>query len=81
MPQAYHSVEMPHLTPVMQVSDNSLAFLMEDLQHRRSPWLAGANSGDDVENWVNALQRQAYPLVASTQGRANLEAWLALVDA
>jgi hypothetical protein len=75
-----HSVEMPHLIPVMQGPASSLAFLMDDLQARRRECLSGGKSGTDLEEWVNALRRQAQPIVASTQGRANLEAWLALVE-
>ncbi|MGE4063488.1 MAG: hypothetical protein AB7E79_08975 [Rhodospirillaceae bacterium] len=76
---AFVSADAPHLNPVMQAAEHSLSFLMEDLQTRRQACLIG-KSGADLEDWVNALQRQGQPLVASTQGRANLEAWLALVE-
>lgn len=73
--------EFSHLIPVMQGTGHSLSFLMDDLQARRRECLIGGRSGADLEDWINALQRQGQPLVASTQGRANLEAWLALVEA
>jgi hypothetical protein len=34
----------------------------------------------DLEAWVNALLRQAMPIVASRTGRAQLEAWLAAIE-
>jgi len=74
---AFNSSEVPHLTPVVQIPQYSLSFLTEDLQARRHE---SVDAGADLEAWVNALQRQERPLVASTQGRANLEAWLALVE-
>jgi hypothetical protein len=77
---ALHSSELPHLMPVVQASESSLSYLVEDLQARRHECLSGGKSGADLENWVNALQRQGRPLVASSEGRANLEAWLDLVD-
>ncbi len=77
---AFQSVEIPHLTNVMQASGSSLTFLMDDLQARRRECLNGGKSGADLEEWVNALQRQEHPLVASTKGRANLEAWLNLTE-
>ncbi|MGE3475973.1 MAG: hypothetical protein AB7H70_09210 [Rhodospirillaceae bacterium] len=78
---ALHSLEMPHLIPVMQDPESSLTFLMDDLQARRYETPAAADSSADLQDWMNALQRQERPLVASTQGRANLEAWLELVNA
>jgi hypothetical protein len=72
---AFHSSDLPHLNPVLQAPQYSLSFLMEDMQARRHE-----GAGADIEDWVNALQRQDRPLVASTQGRADLEAWLALVE-
>ncbi len=78
---ALQSLEMPHLIPVMQDSGNSLTFLVDDLQARRFESPAHTESSADLEDWMNALQRQERPLVASTQGRANLEAWLELVNA
>ena len=76
----HHSVEMPHLIPIMQASENSLTFIVEDLDARRRATVSATNSGADVETWLNALQRQVKPIIASSQGRANLEAWLALVE-
>jgi hypothetical protein len=77
---ALHSSELPSLNSVTQAPHSSLSFLVEDLQARRHDSLSGGKSGEDLEAWVNALQRQGRPLVASTQGRADLEAWLALVE-
>lgn len=55
--------------------DCSLTFLMGDLG-RGSHQAAQA----DVEAWLNALARQAVPIVASLNGRAQLEAWLDAVE-
>ena len=74
---ALHSHEMPHLIPVMQDPETSLTFLVEDLQAGRAP---SHQSGADIEAWLTVLHRQGRPMIASTQGRANLEAWLALVE-
>lgn len=52
--------------------DCSLTFIMGDIgRSARHP--AGQA---DVEAWLNALSRQAVPMVASQSGRAQLEAWL-----
>lgn len=72
---ALQRVEFPDLIPVTQAAESSLTFLVQDLQARRTD---GASV--DIEGWINALQRQGRPLVASSQGRANLKAWLALVE-
>lgn len=77
---ALHSLEMPHLIPVMQDPGSSLSYLVDDLQACRYESPALTDSSADLEDWMNALQRQERPLVASTQGRANLEAWLELVS-
>jgi hypothetical protein len=77
---AIHPAEMPHLIPVMQASESSLTFVVEDLNARRHATVNAGNSGADLETWLNALQRQTKPIIASSQGRANLEAWLALVE-
>ncbi len=77
---AFHSSELPYLNSIIQAPQSSLSFLVEDLDARRHESLGGGKSGADIEAWINALQRQDRPLVASTQGRANLEAWLALVE-
>jgi hypothetical protein len=73
--------DMPHLLPVMQDPESSLTYLVNDLAVRRNDRPGSTTSGADLEAWMNALHRQERPLVASTQGRANLEAWLALVEA
>ena len=75
---ALQSHDLPHLRAVQQVPENSLSFLMEDLQAHTNT--SAGKSGNDLEAWVNALHRQGRPLVTSSQGRANLEAWLALVE-
>ncbi|MGE3334208.1 MAG: hypothetical protein AB7I36_11235 [Rhodospirillaceae bacterium] len=69
------------MAPVIQDPESSLTFLVDDLQACRYDSPAHAHSGADLEDWMNALQRQERPLIASTQGRANLEAWLELVNA
>lgn len=81
MSLAFHTADMPHLIPVIQDSDNSLTYLVSDLQARRHQSSSFIGSSADLEAWMNALQRQGQPLVATNQGRANLEAWLALVEA
>jgi hypothetical protein len=56
---------------------SSLTHVIEDMQ--RQP-LDGATQPvartDELQDWLNALQRQATPLIFSKSGRANLEAWL-----
>lgn len=74
---ALHSHDMPYLIPVTQDPETSLTFLVEDLQACRAPT---DQSGADLEAWLTVLHRQGRPMIASTQGRANLEAWLALVE-
>jgi hypothetical protein len=70
-----------HLVPVMQASDNSLTFLMEDLYARRQEGPENTKSSADVEAWINALHRQTVPIVGSSAGRTNIKEWLALVAA
>ncbi len=69
--------ELPQIQPLVQAPESSLTFLVQDLQGQAQ---TRATAGD-LESWINALQRQGRPLIASSQGRADLEAWLALVDA
>jgi len=40
----------------------------------------GPADGVEVEAWLNAVQRQARPLIQSEARRADLEAWLAAAD-
>jgi len=75
---ALQSHDLPHLRAVQQAPENSLPFLMEGFQAHSH--MSAGKSGLDLEAWINALHRQDRPLVASTQGGANLEAWLALVE-
>jgi hypothetical protein len=77
---AFHSSELPNLNAIIQAPHSSLSFVMEDFQAGGHESHGGGKSSADLEAWVNALQLQDRPLVASTQGRANLEAWLALVE-
>ena len=69
-------------------SDSSLTWIVDDLvvrsgqpaaRHAPQTTKAALEAGD-LEAWVNALLRQAAPIVASRSGRAQLEAWLAAVD-
>jgi hypothetical protein len=67
---------------VTTIPDCSLTFILDDIMARtdrrgRQTQVAS----DDLESWLNALMRQATPLVSSTSGRASLEAWLDAVDA
>lgn len=73
---SFQAIESPEIIPVVQAAESSLTFLVEDLKIRRHQ----AGPATDVEGWLNALHRQGRPLVASSQGRANLEAWLTLVE-
>ena len=74
---ALHTADLPQILPIMQAPETSLTFLVQDLQTQSQ----GESRSGDVESWINALHRQGRPLVASSQGRADLEAWLALVEA
>jgi hypothetical protein len=57
----------------------SLTLVVDDIMRRRS-LKAVAAEPQDLMSWLNALQRQAVPLVQSGAARANLEAWLEAVD-
>jgi hypothetical protein len=57
--------------------DCSLTFIVNDIIARGRENAAQA----DIEAWLNALSRQAVPMVASKAGRAQLEAWLDAADA
>lgn len=74
---AFHTSDLPQILPVMQAAETSLTFLVQDLQSQAQ----GESAAGNIESWINALHRQGRPLVASSQGRADLEAWLALVEA
>jgi hypothetical protein len=72
---------------VTTAPDSSLTWIMDDLTvrggqvpSRREVQTVKALEAGDLEAWVNALLRQATPIVASRSGRAQLEAWLAAVD-
>ncbi|MBL8643236.1 MAG: hypothetical protein JNK21_04830 [Rhodospirillaceae bacterium] len=60
---------------------SSLTLIVDDLL-RQSRYGSGplADTQPDIEDWINALQRQSTPLIHTTAGRANLEAWLAEVE-
>ncbi len=62
-------------------SNSSLTLIVSDLL-RQSREGAGpvADTDNGQEDWINALSRQTSPLLQSTAGRENLEAWLAAVD-
>ena len=58
--------------------DCSLTFILNDLLARGSRETAAQA---DIEAWLNALSRQAVPIVATPKGRAQLEAWLDAAEA
>ncbi len=69
------------LERVTYASENSLTLIVDDImrQHRNG-FSAPAAAQGDMESWLNALQRQATPLISSKAGQADLEAWLDAVQ-
>ena len=68
------------LDNITAAPDCSLTFILNDVMSRRPdgrPLPAAPDA--DLEGWLNALSRQAVPIVASRAGQAQLEAWLDLV--
>jgi hypothetical protein len=68
-------------------SSSSLTWIVDDLLSRgatpappHDAQAPGVQQPCDLEAWVNALLRQATPIVASRAGREQLEAWLAAVE-
>ena len=65
---------------VTTASESSLTLIVEDLLHVRA--IGGTTPADsDWEAWLNALSRQAAPLITSNSGRTQLQAWLDAVEA
>ena len=59
----------------------SLTLLVDDITRQRRDALFTSEAGPaDLSNWLNALQRQAAPLVHSKASREHLEAWLDAVQ-
>jgi hypothetical protein len=59
----------------------SLTLIVDDLTRHRQDAAFYPKSGPvDILAWLNALQRQAAPLVQSKSSRENLEAWLDAVQ-
>jgi len=67
--------------PITYSSENSLTLIVDDIvRQRRDGIVSTAEAQADMESWLNALHRQAAPLIYSKSGHANLEAWLAAVE-
>jgi len=62
-------------------SDSSLTLLVDDFARERGPTPMALDASIDLQDWYNALLLQSAPLIHSTTGRANLEAWLEQVQA
>jgi hypothetical protein len=67
---------------ISYAAESSLTLIVDDIARQR---IAGGPLvvplEQDLESWLNAFQRQSLPLIYSKQGQANLEAWLAAVEA
>jgi len=62
-------------------SESSLTLIIDDLLRQRQAGLGRvAETTPEVEDWINALQRQSSSLLHSKAGRENLEAWLEQVE-
>ncbi|MSO97532.1 MAG: hypothetical protein EXR11_04835 [Rhodospirillaceae bacterium] len=71
----------PSVEKIAQASGSSLTLIVDDLaRQRRDAAIYPDSETPDLDDWLNALQRQATPLVHSRKGLANLEAWLEAVD-
>ena len=70
-----------HVDRITYSSEVSLTLIVDDItrQRRDAPFYPKAGPLDLV-SWLNALQRQAAPLVHSAASREHLEAWLEEVD-
>jgi hypothetical protein len=58
----------------------SLTFIMDDIARHRRESAHSTGASDDLDGWLNALQRQAKPLISSKAGKDELLAWLDAVD-
>jgi hypothetical protein len=62
-------------------SGSSLTLAIDDLAHHRRIALVNPEApAVDLDSWLNALQRQATPLIQSATRRSDLEAWLDAVE-
>lgn len=61
-------------------AENSLTLIVDDIARQRRAGQMLPPLDQDLEDWLNAFQRQAMPLIYTKQGQANLEAWLAAVE-
>jgi hypothetical protein len=69
------------LESVTYASSGSLTLAIDDLMlERRGAWSGRRAGVSDLDGWLNALRRQASPLIQSPSRRADLKAWLAAVD-
>lgn len=66
---------------VTYAASHSLTLVIDDVvrQQRDAREYAAAPAGD-LGGWLNALSRQAAPLIQAGSNRENLEAWLAAVE-
>ena len=66
---------------ITSATPTSLTLVVDDImRHRRESLIYPRAAAVDFDIWLNALQRQANPLIQSGAGRADLEAWLAAVE-
>jgi hypothetical protein len=71
----------PGVEDILHSSESSLTLIVDDLtRQRRDAAIYPDSETPDLDGWLNALQRQARPLINSPKGLANLEAWLDAVD-
>ncbi len=59
---------------------HSLTLIVDDIARHRREAAQPTGAPIDLDAWVNALQRQSQPLIASKEGKAHLLAWLDAVD-
>ena len=60
---------------------SSLTLIVDDIARERRELVAATpQAPGDMAAWLNALQVQSTPLVASKAGRADLAAWLEAVE-
>jgi hypothetical protein len=65
---------------ITYASRHSLSLIVDDIaRHQREP-ASPAGVVADLDGWLNALHRQAAPLVSSKAGKTDLLAWLDAVD-
>ena len=59
---------------------HSLTLIVDDIARHRREAAHRPEAPIDLDAWVNALHRQAQPLIASQEGKDNLLAWLDAVE-